>query len=1453
MKFKSLAALLLSATLALNLGQWTSVPVHAASDLSFQAVAVSSNRAANVVISEFYGGHTSATSKDLIYRNDFVELFNPTASTIDLNGWSLQFAEAKATSWQTVELSGEIKPYGFYLIKLKDNNGPSAEALPLWDAADETLDLNNKAGKLALMSTTEPFAGIKPATAETVDYVSYGNVSDFLSDEFNGSAPVPEAGQKNTMQRHIYNPLNPGNGLEAVNLPHYGNDWNTGDGYIDFAKNKPGNPHASDTVAEPRAYLAADGQFEMSTATKPSESAVSIEIAHGFVKENPVYGADFEIAGLPAGLTASAAGNTDGLLLTLEGEASDAVTTDALLSVTLHETIWDNKQPASARPALSLQSGSHTLQLKGFVSDDTIVGALSETTAALQWDNSRTSLAEGHDRFVIGLSNGTAVDGALENDAYTVSGMPDGLEIQASGDSATNSVQFVVTGNAGQAVRTATVWSVTLHDGAVQENAFASSAPIAVSLRPYTDASGERKALLEGLIKESNSYFMNPIMKIFKYSEETQGKNGFNLYRGTPEAFYNDLGTALMPLPESWSSLDSLATWIEGDAHLQNVGVLNNGEFSADDTTRNGNAIFDLNDYDSAYIAPFYWDLLRMIPSLYLERDQASSGTEMAALSNEETRQLAAGYVKRYYEVMSAIADKSLPLDTELNAAFVENGFTKDLLVKSGAIARSVNVADETTANGEGGRMFKLTKKSGNKYWTLTASEREAFEAAWKSYVERNSLWFPSEIAGNANYFAIKDVVYRINQGNASIGSKRYNVLIEGPTDSWEDDILIDVKEEFWPDMFQSNSSFEPDSVSYQNAYGDNHAKRAVEAYRTLAVNPDPFLGTLELDGAEMMVKAIPVSKYDYTDFIRSGSFENKNDFADYLKYTATAYALAHARAAVKLGNDQYAAQVVSALDVLSSETFARDITEIGENYYLQVNADFDQLRDDLRTGKLVDIRHLTKLTVSQESPAGEESLVAEKFGAAEELAAVSGSVATEELALTPAFSSMHPYPSYSAEWPILNFKVQQQGDVSAVRIAAGAADPQALVSIGGFAAEIGESQREVTLNDSKLVEVVVTARDGSTMTYSLSFADGGSGEENEEADRQAVELTLQQLAVGYASGDSSTSVTKELALPLEGAAGTSISWTSDNGAIKISGDKGPVTRPSASSSDIQVTLTAVIQKGSISETKTFLVTVKKLPSSPDPGNGSGSDGNGSNPGNGSGTGGNGSGSGDNGASPTPTPTPNPDPADDTAGENPQGPGSDGNEPDGNGAGETVFKDTTNHWAANTISRAVQLGFINGYGDGSFKPDQQISRAEFAVLLARLLGWDNDEQTGAFTDESTIKNWAIPAVKAAAVRGVITGYSDGSFQPNKAINRAEMAVMIARSLNLSQSAEDGALPLRDANSIPVWAKGAVDASFKAGLLTGRTSGNFDPGAPATRAEAVVILLRALDSEFVASP
>lgn len=172
------------------------------------------------------------------------------------------------------------------------------------------------------------------------------------------------------------------------------------------------------------------------------------------------------------------------------------------------------------------------------------------------------------------------------------------------------------------------------------------------------------------------------------------------------------------------------------------------------------------------------------------------------------------------------------------------------------------------------------------------------------------------------------------------------------------------------------------------------------------------------------------------------------------------------------------------------------------------------------------------------------------------------------------------------------------------------------------------------------------------------------------------------------------------------------------------------------------------------------------------------------------------------------------------------------------------FTDTAGHWAEHLIKDAVQKRFISGYPDGTFKPDHSISRVELTVIIARALKL-KDEGTQSFADSNQIGSWATQAVALAAQAGIVTGYEDGNFYPNKEITRVEMAVMISRALQLKLDV-NSVTDFIDDIDIPQWAKGAVEALHKLGIVNGRGGSKFVPNESVTRAEAIVLLLRMLE-------
>ncbi len=168
--------------------------------------------------------------------------------------------------------------------------------------------------------------------------------------------------------------------------------------------------------------------------------------------------------------------------------------------------------------------------------------------------------------------------------------------------------------------------------------------------------------------------------------------------------------------------------------------------------------------------------------------------------------------------------------------------------------------------------------------------------------------------------------------------------------------------------------------------------------------------------------------------------------------------------------------------------------------------------------------------------------------------------------------------------------------------------------------------------------------------------------------------------------------------------------------------------------------------------------------------------------------------------------------------------------------------DISGHWAENTIISWQEKGLISGYEDGTFKPNNSVTRAEFILMLNKALGLTEKGEVN-FSDVKE-GSWFYDAVAVAVKAGYCFGYTDGTFKPNATITRAEASVMIALAKGLDKN-ESAADKFSDATNIPVWAKGYVGAVVGAGYMSGRPDNTFDPAKTITRAEAVSSLDRAI--------
>lgn len=182
--------------------------------------------------------------------------------------------------------------------------------------------------------------------------------------------------------------------------------------------------------------------------------------------------------------------------------------------------------------------------------------------------------------------------------------------------------------------------------------------------------------------------------------------------------------------------------------------------------------------------------------------------------------------------------------------------------------------------------------------------------------------------------------------------------------------------------------------------------------------------------------------------------------------------------------------------------------------------------------------------------------------------------------------------------------------------------------------------------------------------------------------------------------------------------------------------------------------------------------------------------------------------------------------------------------PSGIAAPSTVLNDISDHWAKDKISQWVNKGIVSGYGDGTFKPDNNITRAEFMALVNRSFGFNKKAATN-FTDVQRT-DWFYDEVAKAIAAGYISGYPDGTVKPNKEISRQEAAVALCKALNLSVKPQ--ALNFTDRDSIPPWSKDYIGTLAEKAYMTGYPDGSFRPDRFITRAETITMLDKALAGE-----
>lgn len=162
------------------------------------------------------------------------------------------------------------------------------------------------------------------------------------------------------------------------------------------------------------------------------------------------------------------------------------------------------------------------------------------------------------------------------------------------------------------------------------------------------------------------------------------------------------------------------------------------------------------------------------------------------------------------------------------------------------------------------------------------------------------------------------------------------------------------------------------------------------------------------------------------------------------------------------------------------------------------------------------------------------------------------------------------------------------------------------------------------------------------------------------------------------------------------------------------------------------------------------------------------------------------------------------------------------------------------YWAYSQIQDFVKKGYIEGYGDNTFRPQGPIKRNEFVKIFNKVFGLTN--KSGIVFDD-TKDNWAKDEIDIAVTNGVAQGVGENKFEPEQYITREAAAKMLANYMKIEDKNHDKIKKFSDYNEISDWAKDAFEGNLENGYIKGTDEGKLAPKNNITRAEVVTILSR----------
>jgi uncharacterized protein (DUF2252 family) len=346
------------------------------------------------------------------------------------------------------------------------------------------------------------------------------------------------------------------------------------------------------------------------------------------------------------------------------------------------------------------------------------------------------------------------------------------------------------------------------------------SVPV-TSLADLRTSHDERQQEIVDCLADAFSELIEVNPRAFRRKFRKMAAEPFDFYRGSAPLFYHDVDR----LDDPWADERTTRVWIQGDLHAENYGTYMDAE---------GVLVFDVNDFDEAYLGHFTWDLQRMAASLALLGFSK-------AFPDQTIRQMVETYARAYLDQVRTFAGEGRDEEFRLTLENTE-GAVHDILTGAREGTR-IGLLDKLTVIEDGERRFKESAGERRLEFGEQARVMNAYEQYLGTIPERNRHQSVS--------YRVKDAVTLTGVGIGSAGLPVYSLLIEGNTQALENDVILSIK--------RANVPAPSLVVRDQRIanYFEHQGHRTALSQRALQAHADPWLGWCELDGYGQVVQEL--------------------------------------------------------------------------------------------------------------------------------------------------------------------------------------------------------------------------------------------------------------------------------------------------------------------------------------------------------------------------------------------------------------------------------------------------------------------------------------------------------------------------------------------------------------------------------------------------------------------